>query len=46
MCRPVADPVLPPALPPDDWPGEAPRAAYAGYRREVAGEVRSRVDGG
>ncbi len=41
----LADPVLPPALLPDDWPGEALRAAYAGYRREVAGEVRSRVEG-
>ncbi len=41
----LADPVLPPALLPADWPGEALRAAYAGYRCEVTGEVRSRVDG-
>ncbi|MEU2065134.1 PaaX family transcriptional regulator C-terminal domain-containing protein [Streptomyces sp. NPDC013455] len=32
----LADPVLPPALLPADWPGEALRTAYAGYRRELA----------
>lgn len=36
----LADPVLPPALLPDDWPGAALRAAYARYRREMAGETR------
>lgn len=41
----LADPVLPPALLPADWPGEALRAAYAGYRRELTGEVRSRAGG-
>lgn len=41
----LADPVLPPGLLPADWPGEALRAAYAGYRRELAGEVRARVAG-
>ncbi|MFI2508259.1 PaaX family transcriptional regulator C-terminal domain-containing protein [Streptomyces sp. NPDC018972] len=42
----LADPVLPPALLPADWPGDALRSAYAGYRRELTGEVRSRVGGG
>ena len=41
----LADPVLPPALLPADWPGDALRSAYAGYRRELTGEVRSRVGG-
>lgn len=41
----LADPVLPPGLLPDDWPGGELRAAYAGYRRELTGEVRSRVGG-
>ncbi|GGX02833.1 hypothetical protein GCM10010297_25820 [Streptomyces malachitofuscus] len=41
----LADPVLPAALLPADWPGEALRAVYAGYRRELTGEVRSRVGG-
>ncbi|CAM5613658.1 PaaX family transcriptional regulator C-terminal domain-containing protein [Streptomyces pilosus] len=41
----LADPVLPPVLLPADWPGEALRAAYAGYRREMAGEGGSRADG-
>ncbi|MES5824099.1 PaaX family transcriptional regulator C-terminal domain-containing protein [Streptomyces sp. RG80] len=31
----LADPVLPAALLPGDWPGEALRAAYANYRREL-----------
>ncbi|MDN3025798.1 PaaX family transcriptional regulator C-terminal domain-containing protein [Streptomyces sp. S.PB5] len=31
----LADPVLPEGLLPDDWPGEALRAAYANYRREL-----------
>ncbi|MFE9450330.1 PaaX family transcriptional regulator C-terminal domain-containing protein [Streptomyces sp. NPDC006739] len=33
----ITDPVLPPALLPADWPGEALRAAYAGYRRRLTG---------
>lgn len=41
----LADPVLPPDLRPDGWPGDALRSAYAGYRREPTGEVRSRVGG-
>ncbi|MCT7356910.1 PaaX domain-containing protein, C- domain protein, partial [Streptomyces sp. 15-116A] len=41
----LADPVLPPALLPADWPGEALRAAYADYQRELAGEVHARVGG-
>ncbi|MEU7427450.1 PaaX family transcriptional regulator C-terminal domain-containing protein [Streptomyces sp. NPDC040750] len=32
----VTDPVLPAALLPPDWPGEALRAAYTDYRRELA----------
>lgn len=32
----LADPVLPAALLPADWPGDALRAAYAAYRRELA----------
>jgi phenylacetic acid degradation operon negative regulatory protein len=35
----LTDPVLPPALLPADWPGEALRAAYTGYRRELAGSL-------
>ncbi|MFF7972585.1 PaaX family transcriptional regulator C-terminal domain-containing protein [Streptomyces sp. NPDC007905] len=31
----LTDPVLPPELLPADWPGEALRTAYAGYRREL-----------
>lgn len=41
----LADPVLPRALLPADWPGDALRSAYAEYRRELTGEVRSRVGG-
>lgn len=41
----LADPVLPPALLPADWPGDVLRSAYAEYRRELTGEVRSRVGG-
>jgi phenylacetic acid degradation operon negative regulatory protein len=32
----LTDPVLPAGLLPPDWPGEALRAAYAGYRAELA----------
>ncbi|MBL1106741.1 PaaX domain-containing protein, C- domain protein [Streptomyces sp. 5-8] len=35
----LADPVLPDPLLPPDWPGEALRAAYAGFRRELAGAL-------
>ncbi|MGW2705614.1 PaaX family transcriptional regulator C-terminal domain-containing protein [Streptomyces sp. NPDC001340] len=35
----LTDPVLPPALLPPDWPGEALRAAYAGYEEELAASV-------
>ncbi|MFJ8185444.1 PaaX family transcriptional regulator C-terminal domain-containing protein [Streptomyces sp. NPDC096105] len=41
----LADPVLPAPLLPPDWPGDALRAAYADYRRELEGEVRTLVDG-
>lgn len=41
----LADPVLPPSLLPAGWPGDALRAAYAEYRRELEGEVRSLVGG-
>jgi phenylacetic acid degradation operon negative regulatory protein len=41
----LADPVLPPGLLPADWPGDALRAAYADYRRELTGRVRARVGG-
>uniref|UniRef100_UPI003525AB94 PaaX family transcriptional regulator C-terminal domain-containing protein n=1 Tax=Streptomyces sp. PU_AKi4 TaxID=2800809 RepID=UPI003525AB94 len=41
----LADPVLPPALLPADWPGDALRSAYGGYRRELTGEARSRAGG-
>ncbi|MFB8757954.1 PaaX family transcriptional regulator C-terminal domain-containing protein [Streptomyces sp. NPDC059852] len=41
----LADPVLPPGLLPDGWPGAELRAAYARYRREVAGAARARGDG-
>ncbi|TQL23976.1 PaaX family transcriptional regulator C-terminal domain-containing protein [Streptomyces sp. SLBN-134] len=41
----LTDPVLPPGLLPAGWPGDALRAAYAGYRRELTGEIRSRVGG-
>ncbi|MEU5095160.1 PaaX family transcriptional regulator C-terminal domain-containing protein [Streptomyces sp. NPDC020996] len=35
----LADPVLPAELLPADWPGAALRAAYAEYRREIAGSL-------
>ncbi|MHC3467859.1 PaaX family transcriptional regulator C-terminal domain-containing protein [Streptomyces sp. 7R007] len=35
----LADPVLPAELLPADWPGEALRAAYTGYQREIAGSL-------
>ncbi|MFF8730584.1 PaaX family transcriptional regulator C-terminal domain-containing protein [Streptomyces sp. NPDC015171] len=35
----LTDPVLPSELLPPDWPGEALRTAYAGYRRELAAEL-------
>ncbi|MGW0211799.1 PaaX family transcriptional regulator C-terminal domain-containing protein [Streptomyces sp. NPDC003233] len=38
----LTDPVLPPGLLPADWPGEALRAAYAGYQRELAASVGRR----
>lgn len=38
----LADPVLPPELLPADWPGESLRAAYAAYRRELAGALGGR----
>lgn len=38
----LADPVLPPALLPPDWPGDALRTAYAGYRRELAAALGAR----
>ncbi|MFE2629365.1 PaaX family transcriptional regulator C-terminal domain-containing protein [Streptomyces sp. NPDC001651] len=41
----LADPVLPPSLLPEGWPGGELRAAYARYRREVAGEAHARGDG-
>ncbi|MFH9855743.1 PaaX family transcriptional regulator C-terminal domain-containing protein [Streptomyces althioticus] len=41
----LADPVLPPSLLPAGWPGDELRAAYADYRRELEGEVRSLVGG-
>ncbi|WP_309059928.1 PaaX family transcriptional regulator C-terminal domain-containing protein [Streptomyces sp.] len=41
----LADPVLPPDLLPAGWPGDALRAAYADYRRELTGQVRARVGG-
>ncbi|MFE4050514.1 hypothetical protein [Streptomyces sp. YIM B13518] len=40
-----ADPVLTPVLLPADRPGEEPRSACAGCRRELTGEARSRVGG-
>lgn len=40
----LTDPVLPPALVPADWPGEALRTAYAGYRRELAATLVSGED--
>ncbi|MEU8470331.1 PaaX family transcriptional regulator C-terminal domain-containing protein [Streptomyces sp. NPDC029006] len=42
----LTDPVLPPALLPADWPGEALRTAYAAYRRELAGALGGRTEGG
>ncbi|MFH9675049.1 PaaX family transcriptional regulator C-terminal domain-containing protein [Streptomyces sp. NPDC017405] len=41
----LADPVLPPALLPADWPGGELRAAYAGYRRELAAFLGARDAG-
>ncbi|GAA3501647.1 PaaX family transcriptional regulator C-terminal domain-containing protein [Streptomyces prasinosporus] len=41
----LTDPVLPPGLLPADWPGDALRAAYADYRRELTGRVRARAGG-
>lgn len=41
----LTDPVLPPPLLPVDWPGEALRAAYTAYQRELTHEVRTRVGG-
>ncbi|GGS74541.1 MULTISPECIES: PaaX family transcriptional regulator C-terminal domain-containing protein [Streptomyces] len=38
----LTDPVLPPELLPADWPGEALRAAYAGYRRELGAALDTR----
>ncbi|MFE5217714.1 MULTISPECIES: PaaX family transcriptional regulator C-terminal domain-containing protein [unclassified Streptomyces] len=35
----LTDPVLPPALLPADWPGEALRTGYAGYRRELTASM-------
>lgn len=35
----LADPVLPPELLPADWPGEALRAAYADYQRQITGSI-------
>ncbi|PWI08004.1 PaaX domain-containing protein, C- domain protein [Streptomyces sp. NWU339] len=41
----LTDPVLPAALLPADWPGDALRAAYTDYRRELIGEIRASVGG-
>ncbi|MEU3949339.1 PaaX family transcriptional regulator C-terminal domain-containing protein [Streptomyces sp. NPDC029526] len=41
----LTDPVLPTPLLPPDWPGGTLRAAYTGYQRELAEEVRARVGG-
>ncbi|MFJ3718638.1 PaaX family transcriptional regulator C-terminal domain-containing protein [Streptomyces sp. NPDC090057] len=38
----LADPVLPAGLLPADWPGEALRAAYADYQRELSALLGSR----
>ncbi|MFF5536780.1 PaaX family transcriptional regulator C-terminal domain-containing protein [Streptomyces cinerochromogenes] len=38
----LTDPVLPPELLPADWPGDALRTAYTGYRRELGAALDAR----